>query len=430
MFNQPDYSKIIVAHPGRQHSFRIAEALERHGLLYKYITTVYDSSNSIWMKLIKFFLKGNNYERANNRKMNCIDDSKVIQFCELYGLIVLLIYRLNNGRRIARWFNKLVSISFQKKLLKYIIKNNIGVVISYDANSEVLFDILKLKAPNVIRIMDNAAPNRHYLHDIYSKYNRSAGEFLITYKKYDYLFNNEVALKYKREIIKANLHIVASSFSKNALIYDGIDPQNIIIAQYGINLSLFKNINNKSFNKIKILYVGEINQRKGIQEILNTAIELKNDHYIIEFHLVGGGVDNYPEIFKKFKNYVIFHGSLYFEKLLNIYNECNIFVFPSLGDGYGLVILEALAAGLPVIASRNCGGPDIIQDGYNGFLIDAGSTKQLKEKILWCYNHKEELPRMSGNAMQSVSNMSWEHYGDNLVNQLKDKIDILTQQSK
>ena len=163
---------------------------------------------------------------------------------------------------------------------------------------------------------------------------------------------------------------------------------------------------------------------------MDSAKELHDENYFIEFHLVGGGADNYPEIYKKYNNHVEFHGSLYFEKLLNIYNNCNIFVFPSLGDGYGLVILEALATGLPVIASRNCGAPDIIQDEYNGFLIDAGSTKQLKEKILWFYNHKEELPRMSDNAVKSVSNMTWKHYGDSLVEQLKEKISFLPHSSK
>ena len=421
-----DYTKIIVAHPGRQHSFRLAEALERHGMLFKYATTVYDSSNSLWMKLTKLFIHGDDLYRANKRKISNVDDSKIVQFCEFWGLILLLIHRLDKRQRLARSFSKYVSNSFQRKLADYIIKKNIGIVISYDCNSSLLFDILKEKAPKVIRIIDDAHPNRNYLYKIYNDILNTAGDFAKTYKACGYLTDKACAETYGEESRKADLHIVASHFSMNSVLFNGFKKDRIILAPYGVSNSTFKPMEKDYNHGLNVLFVGEVNQRKGIAQILESARQLKTEGNIdIEFNVVGGGASLCPELYEPYKDIVHFRGRVSFEDLQKYYALSHIFVFPSIGEGFGLVILEALSAGLPVIASKNCGGPDIIQDSYNGFLIEAGSTEQLKEKILWFYNHKEDLQRMSRNAVQSVSNMTWDHYGDILVKQLKEKVNDL-----
>lgn len=429
--NELDYQKIIVAHPGRQHSFRLAEALERHDMLFKYATTVYDSSNSFWMKLTKLFIHGDNLNRANKRKMTTVDDSKIVQFCELLGLILLLVYRIDKSQRFARNFSKFVSNYFQRKLANYIIKNNIGIVISYDCNSSLLFDILKEKAPKVIKIIDDAHPNRNYLYKVYNDILETAGEFAKTYQACGYLTDKECAEAFGDESKKADLHIVASHFSMNSVLFNGFKEDQIILAPYGVSNTSFKPTEKDYDQGLNVLFVGEVNQRKGIAQILESARQLKiNGCNDIEFNIVGGGADLCSELYEPYKSVVHFRGRVSFVDLQKYYGLSHIFVFPSVGEGFGLVILEALAAGLPVITSRNCGGPDVIQDGYNGFLIDAGNTEQLTEKILWFYQHKELLPQMSNNAVQSVSQMTWEHYGDNLVKQLKEKINYLTKQSK
>ena len=81
-----------------------------------------------------------------------------------------------------------------------------------------------------------------------------------------------------------------------------------------------------------------------------------------------------------------------------------------MGEGFGLVVLEALSAGLPVIVSKNCCGTDIIKDGYNGFVIEAGDTKELINKINWFIENKEKLPEMSRNAIKTAELYTWEKY--------------------
>ena len=415
--------KIIVAHPGRQHSFRVATALQHNGMLKKYVTTVYDKDSSILMKITKLFIRGDNLKRANKRKCPDVNDKKIIQFCELEGLIQLLVIRIDKKQLIQRKLNNLVSNHFQKKLANYIIKNNIRYVISYDTNSDVLFSILRKKAPNVIRIIDNAHPCRNYLYKVYNEKLESSGEFVKTYAACGYLLDKKVADTYGVEAKRADIHIVASTFSKQASLYNGIPEDHIIVAPYGVDNKAFRPWEKNYKNGLKVLFVGEINQRKGIYQILEVAKRLQPKG--VEFNLIGTGKDLAPELYKPYEKYVNFLGRVSFEKLQEMYGTSHIFVFPSMGEGFGLVIPEALSSGLPVIASKNCSGPDIIRDGYNGFVIDAGSTDQLVEKITWFMNNMDKLPQMQKNAIESVRDMTWDAYEKNLVSQLKEKIALV-----
>ena len=82
-------------HPGKQHSFRVASALKQSGLLYKYITTVYDKEDSIMMKLVKKFVNKENQKRASNRKCEGLKDEDVVLFETFLSLLLLLATRLD-----------------------------------------------------------------------------------------------------------------------------------------------------------------------------------------------------------------------------------------------------------------------------------------------------------------------------------------------
>ena len=276
--------KIIVAHPGRQHSFRVATALKKSGMLYKYATTVYNKDNSLLMKLTKLFLGEENVKRANRRKCPLVNDEEVLQFCEFEGLLLLLLLRLDKTHKISKAYSRRISEKFQRKLADYIIKNNIDVVISYDTNSTVLFSILSEKAPSVIRIMDNAQSNRHYMYYSYRENIESCGEFLKTLEAVGYITNQKVAEKYAEEVKLANYHIVASSYSTRALMFDGISQDKIFKIPYGVDQSKFVDIDTRIYEegKLNVLFIGEVNQRKGIRQLLEAARMINNSN--IPFH--------------------------------------------------------------------------------------------------------------------------------------------------
>ena len=95
-----------------------------------------------------------------------------------------------------------------------------------------------------------------------------------------------------------------------------------------------------------------------------------------------------------------FCGRVPFDELLNHLQSSHVFVFPTLGEGFGLVLLESMAAGLPVITTSNCGGADIVSEGKDGFLIKVGDVDSLIDRIMWIKNNPNEAFTMSAEAIK------------------------------
>ena len=408
-----DKPKVIVAHPGRQHSFRVAKALKDGGMLYKYATTVYNKESSILMRILKLFLNKDNYDRAQRRKCNDLKDDDVVQFCEIDGLLLLALQRIDFTRYFSVKYNEYISRKFQRKLAKYIINNNVDAVISYDTNSAVLFQLLKVNAPQVKLIMDNAHPNRHYLYHSYHEHWDSVGDFYRTLEACGYLTNEERSEKFGLEAKLADYHIVASSYSIKALEYEKIPLDNIYRVPYGVDKNKFLDSQRVYDGKtINVLFVGEVNQRKGIKQLLDAAKDINMSNVV--FNIVGAGRDYCSNLYEPYKPYVNFLGRVPYEELLNQFQTSHIYVFPTMGEGFGLVLLEAMAAGLPVITTANCGGYDIVTEGEDGFLISVGDVKALKEHIMWFLHNPKEAEEMSKHAVAKAKHYTWTAYEDGI----------------
>jgi len=416
-------NEILFAHPGTQVAFRTVTALKEAGMLNKFVTTVYDKDNSFLMRITKLFISGDNLERAKRRKVKALDDNDVIQFCEWMGLISLILVRIDKSQKIYNIWAKWTYDRYQRKTVEYIKKNRskIKAVIGYDTSSFILFDELAKQCPEIIRITDNAHSSRYYLHDIYNAID--SGKFYKTFENEGggYLKSKKVANFYKEELLKAQYHFVASTFSKNAAVYTGVSPDKIYTFPYGVDPKFSKSLNKNYNGALNVLFVGEVNQRKGIYQILLAAKQINRSD--INFNIVGRGSQVCASFYDEYKPYVNILGHVSFEELLNLYATSHIFVFPTMGEGFGLVILEALSAGLPVICSNNCVGEDIIKNEMNGFVIDAGNEKQLIEKILWFDAHRTELEKMSENSTLSVKELTWSNYNKNLINIINEIIE-------
>ena len=415
--NAKKVPRIVVAHPGKQHSFRIAKALKDAGLLYKYATTVYDKHDSFWMRLAKIFLRGDNLMRAGRRRCSNLEDSDIIQFCELESLFLLLLIRIDKSKRVAKRYMRYISDKFQCRLARYLIRHDVDMIISYDTNSKILFDILNRKAPDIIRVMDNAHPNRNFLYHNYHEHWDCVGDFVKTLEACGYLTDPNVALQFGKESKMADYHIVASTYSERALRFEGILPERIFRVPYGVDDNKFITPHREYSTKLlNVLFMGDVNQRKGIRQVLEAA-RIINSPKIV-FNIIGSGADHCSELFTPYRPYVNFLGYISFEELLHQLSCNHVFLFPTMGEGFGLVLLEAMAAGMPVITTANCGGGDIVVDGENGFLVEVGDVDAIVTRLRWFLSHPDELAEMGLNAINAARNYTWLKYEEGIVDSI------------
>jgi len=166
-------------------------------------------------------------------------------------------------------------------------------------------------------------------------------------------------------------------------------------------------------DKRVFLYSGALIERKGLDLLAAAFSQLAAQFDNIELHLVGDG-ELRPSLEKQLAPYeqqVKFHGFQPWEKLPHYYQEADILCVPSRHDGWGMVISEGLAAGLPVIGTDSTGAAiELIRDSHNGWLIDADSEESLQEAMLQGIKlTSEELGNYSQAASDRAGNHSLAH---------------------
>ena len=402
--------RIIVAHPGVQHSFRLAKAInqdKRFELIY--ITSVYDKEKSLLMNLIKHLLNRNNVTRANNRKCKYLSDNQVVQFCELMGLIRIALAHYDKSQKLFHWLTCKMANVFGRKVAKYAIKVKADAVISYDTFSRECFRYLKDKAPNMIRIMDASAANIVFQKEIFEKDKDISPDFFEKlYSEVGYTFEEKRQKYYLDEILLTQYMIAASKFTKESFSRYGLKDDNIYICPYGVNTSDFpykERTSNK--DKVRFVFVGGTKQAKGLSYLLNAYIKFLPD----QCSLTVVGVNNLPENLKsKYSERVNFTGLLLHSEIPELLHNCDVMIFPSLSDGFGLAAIEAMATGCPVISSKNAGVSDLIQDGVNGFIIPTQSVNAIYEKMNWFVENKSKIALMGKAASKTAEKYSWDNY--------------------
>lgn len=405
--------KVMIFHPGQQHSYRLATALNDAGILACYCTTVYNKPGSLTSKILPL-LKGNLKKRAELRQCDEICDSLVVQFGELLGLITIVLSRMKIKKFYKKW-NQFVNDYCGRKAAKYAIKNNIDCVISYNNNSKTFFELISKKAPRIIRIMDASAANVLYMKDIYEHDMQISPKFKkLLHQERGILWEKNYQKRIMIENTLAQYIFVASEFVKKTYTEFNFPAKNIFVCPYGIDLSIFFPNPQKKYNKkrpIKCIYVGGTKELKGISYLLEAFMDIPKDKAI----LTVVGINTLPiELGERYNDKIEFTGSLLHDEVAAILREKDVMIFPSLGDGFSFAVLEAMASGLPIIASKNVGSSELIENGRNGFVIPIQDKTSIINAVYWFVDHFEYIGEMGINARASVEFLSWQAYGEKI----------------
>lgn len=402
--------KFIIAHPGQQHSFRAATALKRSGLLYKYITTVYDRPRS-WTSRLLPFLSGMNLTKARRRRCEALDDGEVVLFYELPALLIIFLSHYPWLSKIKYLWSYFVTQRFCKRVVKYAVQNHVDGIIVYDGVVKRYLDNLVKKLPNVITIMDVSIAARPWTRHVYE-------QDMETYNHHDFykedpsLWNEKVMKGIKSDISHCKYFLAASSVVKQSLIYCGIKPTQIKILPYGVDVEKFAPVKHiDKSDKLTMIFVGQINRRKGLHHLLRCVRELRDK---VDVVLVGGinlALDLYKE-YKDDKN-ITFAGFVDRDQLKAYYTHADVFVLPSLSEGMSLAGLEAMALGMPILCSDHSGINDLVEEGKNGYVFETGNLDDLKKKICWFVDNKEKCIPMGRRSREIALEHTWERYYSN-----------------
>ena len=168
---------------------------------------------------------------------------------------------------------------------------------------------------------------------------------------------------------------------------------------------------------IRLLYVSTVKKYKHQWNLIDAVGLLRKEGISVELHLVGGGDSQALEIMrdaihrnKSEKSFIFYHGGLPYEQTLEWYHKADIFVFPSTCETFGISLLEAMTAGLPIASSDRGPMPEVLKDA--GLYFNPESVTSIKNCLRYMIENPDLMQSLGSKAKKYSKNYSWEKCAD------------------
>jgi len=245
----------------------------------------------------------------------------------------------------------------------------------------------------------------------------------------------ELRIETERQLVRHCHHIIAATDNeKQDLIrHYNASPERIGVIPCGVNLDLFQPMDKERAkqqlgfdgNKI-ILFVGRIEPLKGIDQLLRSMTYLPNRQGI-RLVIIGGDENSQSEIERlqrlskelHIEDSVAFSGLIQHERLPYFYSAADVCVIPSYYESFGLVALESMSCGTPVVATNVGGLKSIIQQGETGYVVMDNAPYHLADKIALILSNPSSDMKSALKIRESVTRFSWTNITRTIIKQCK-----------
>jgi glycosyltransferase involved in cell wall biosynthesis len=217
-----------------------------------------------------------------------------------------------------------------------------------------------------------------------------------------------------RELALATKVSVASAFTKRSLEGTGMTAP-VVVIPYGFPVESFTARHTPPQGRFTVLAVGTHDLRKGTPYLLEAwkraAIPDAELQFVGPMRLSKAFLDGYAGLFSH-------RPHVPKAELGALYAAADVLAFPTLGDGFGLVIQEAMCSGTPVITTPCGGGPECMDDGIEGWLVAPRDIDALAERLRFCAAHRDRVFAMGQSARARAERWTWRDAGEALVRAL------------
>lgn len=399
---------VILAHPTGNAFVREAVlALEEAGLLAEFHTTIAACGKNFFAKLA--CLPG----CGEIRRRQCPE--KIENKLHLHPLrecARLLCSRLGVGRPIKHesglFSLDAVYRSFDKSVSRRVITGKNSAVYCYEDGALETFRAAK--ARGVFCIYDLPIAHWSTVRGLLLEEAERLPEWACTL---DGLKDSPEKLSRKEgELELADLVLCPSQFVHDSIPMDFRQKKKVQVARFGSPAFFISAKESRAVAPLKVLFAGSMTQRKGLGDLF-AAFRLLNSQKF-ELHVLGTPVASMDFYRSQFPNFT-HHSTRANSAVLELMSRCDVLVLPSIVEGRALVQQEAMACGLPVIATRNAGAEDLLEDGTAGFLVPIRSPESIVGKLELIEGNRDLLEAMRCAARVKAESMRWDFYRSKIV---------------
>ena len=219
---------------------------------------------------------------------------------------------------------------------------------------------------------------------------------------------------YNSLFMKGDMFLPISERWKNRLIELGCSEQKIVVHRMGIDTGKFCYLPRKPVKdgKVRLLTVARLIEKKGVQYAVQAVANVLNRYSNIEYNIVGDGPakNTLEGLIEELNvgNNVKLLGWRHQEEIIELMKHTDVFIAPSVVGGDGdeegipVVLMEALAQGMPVLSTQHSGIPELVQDGESGFLVPERNVEALADKLEFLIKHPEIWSEMGRKGRKHV----------------------------
>jgi glycosyltransferase involved in cell wall biosynthesis len=210
---------------------------------------------------------------------------------------------------------------------------------------------------------------------------------------------------------------VPSGFVLRSFLSQGVPFEKIRLLPYGVNLSRFQPVAEPAAGRFDVLFVGGMSFQKGVQYLVQAYEKIVHPAKSLTF--VGAPSPKLMALLEArglWPSDARVLGHIPQTELKSLMSRSHVMVLPSIQEGFGMVLAQAMACGCPVIASRNTGGEDLFSDGQEGFIVPIRDVDSLAARLQQLADHPDIRATMGQRALKRVQGMGgWRDYGQNAM---------------
>ena len=394
---------VLVSHSGKQHAYRHALAVQSAGRLGAFATSSYFCPGRFPDRLAAMSSRMRRW--LERRRLKEIDETKIHRRWLLEAPELMARMLVGNGR-VAESFVYKRDAAFDKWVAKRLVRQypiywgfqgscRDSLKAAREAGSIAVAEFAIAHVSSAVRILSTEA-ERH-------------PEWAATISNYH--FPDWYRERLEEEPLLADVCVAASSFTRQSLLEVGVPDTRILTLPLGADLTLFKPKPRRTDGVFRVLFVGGVGQRKGIKYLLDAYKSIAGPSTEL---VLCGPLPKELSPLKLYDGLFEATGRVDQSEVIRQMYDADVLVLPSVFEGFGLVIVEAMATGMPVIASTHSCGPEVIRSGVDGFVLEPDDVEGIADRLQRLHDDRLLASQMGANAATRAAEFSWVTHANNV----------------
>jgi glycosyltransferase involved in cell wall biosynthesis len=405
--------RVLISHPtGNQNVRNAVASLAEREMLAEFWTTVAWDAESGWNRLLpaglRSLLERRAYREAQRERVRSVPWREMVRLGLGAGSKLLngpLNGLLTSGERSFSIIG--VYRHFDSKVARRLSSLRPDAVYCYEGGALKTFR--EARRLGIRTIYEQASSYWHWVRSLLAQEAERSPAYAELLPN---LADSTEHLQWKDEELSLADTIFVASEHVRCTLAGAVPEEKIRVVPYGAAaIRRREPIATDPARPLRVLFVGVLVQHKGIGYLLDAIDRLGT---LVELTLVGRRFKAHPRVDEACRRWRWFE-TLSHGQVLDVMMASDVLVLPSLGEGFGLVVTEALACGLPVIVTPNVGASDLIEDGREGFVVPVCSADAIAERLQNLDRDRNLLAAMSRHAQATAAENSWKNYRANFA---------------